>query len=77
MTTPPRATYNAHDGEHTLHARTFTVAYITRAARQAAALTDAPRPAKAGWYWHEFGRMHGPFASSRAAFRNACSKIGK
>lgn len=78
--TPPRRTYDAYEGAHTLahfgRMQSFTVEYLSRG-NQSAKL--------AGWYWRKHATPAdtltgseplpiGPFASSRAAFRDARAK---
>lgn len=71
---PPRSTNDAFTGlhKHPLTKRTFEIFYKHRDEKQIAEL--------AGWYWRTIpydeltGEEAGPFTSSRAAFRDACSK---
>lgn len=71
---PPRSTADAFAGmhRHPLTKKTFEIYYKHR---------ETKKPAEfAGWYWKPipFDELTddetGPFTSSRAAFRDACSK---
>lgn len=74
MTTAPRQSADAFAGlhKHPMTKKTFSIHYKARGQKKPAEF--------AGWYWHfvPFDELtdeeEGPFTSSRAAFRHACSK---